>query len=147
MKEGVTNTLTMHVADDLDGAKQDGELRKPVLTIWFTDLCADDEIEIRFNDEVLSIEEAEVVDEGAAIIAASFRRDIHDMPGYNAYWYQFKLDPDILRRGDNTLEITTPREAKTAGFRRSVNIAEVRVRYKEFDRPEGLDPERLPIRW
>jgi hypothetical protein len=47
----------------------------------------------------------------------------------------------------NTLEITAKRQVKTAGFRQSVNIVEIHVRYKEFVRPEGLDPERLPIRW
>ncbi len=146
LREGVIHTITVRVADDLDAARADGELRKSVLTIWFSDLCADDEVEVRFNGTTLPLSEAEVIDEGAATIASK-RISVDDRWGYNAYWYRFTLEDRLLRQGENTLQVETKRREETAGFARTVNIVEVHVRYREFERAIGIHPQRLPIRW
>lgn len=145
LEQGVTHTITVRVADDLEAAAAEGELRSPILTIWFSDLCADDEIELSLNGVQLSLAGAEVIDEGAATIA-SRRVSVDDRLGFNAYWYQFTLENGLLRQGDNFLRIRTKRRERTAGFARTVNIVEVYVRYKEFERPVALNPKRLPIR-
>ena len=61
--EGETHAVNIHVADDLDSAKKDSEMRKPVLTLRFSFFCIEDNVEARFNDRVLPWEEAEMNDE------------------------------------------------------------------------------------
>ena len=47
-------------------------------------------------------------------------------------------------QGDNGLEIEIVRKEKTAGFARTLTGVEVHMRYTEFDRPESLDPLKIP---
>ena len=61
----------------------------------------------------------------------------------SAHFYAFLLELDDIKQGYNVLEIETKSQEKTAGFTRSVNGVEVRVRYKEFERPVGLGVERV----
>ena len=57
--------------------------------------------------------------------------------GMSAHFFSYTLELDDLVQGYNILELETKRQEKTAGFTRSVNGVEVRVRYKEFERPAG----------
>ena len=47
-------------------------------------------------------------------------------------------------QGDNTLEIEIVRKQKTAGFARTLTGVEVHMRYVEPDRPDSLDPIKIP---
>ena len=143
LEEGKTASISIQVADDIDSAKEDGEMRKPVLTIRFSFFCIEDDVEIRFNGKVLPWEEAEITDERALRIVVKPLREIDAPLGMSAHWFRFWLDPDLLVRGENTLEVEPKRFAKTAGFARSVNGVEIQTRYKDFARPEGLDVDRV----
>ena len=46
---GETVALDIWVADDVESARADGEMRKAMLTIRFAFFCIEDEIEMRFN--------------------------------------------------------------------------------------------------
>ena len=142
---GETVTLRVLVADELEGAKADGELRGPILNIRFSFFCVEDEIEIRFNGRVLPIDEAEVTDERALRIVTDVMAgmEVQAPFGMSAHFFSYTLELDDLVQGYNTLEVETKRQEKTAGFTRSVNGVEIRVRYKEFERPAGLDVERV----
>ena len=126
LEEGETAVFTVIVADDFETAKRDGEMREPILTISFQFFCVEDEVEIRFNDTPLPIADAEVAE-----------------PRRGAYWFRYKLDVDVLKQGENTLEIETQRFTETAGFSRTVSGVEIQTRYKDFARPEGLDPRTI----
>lgn len=143
--EGETVALTILVADELERAKAEGELRKPILTIRFSFFCVEDDIEIRFNGRVLQIERAEVNDERALRIATVMAggMDVQAPFAMSAHFFTFVLELDDLVQGRNVLEVETRHQEKTAGFTRSVNGVEIRVRYKEFERPIGLDVERV----
>lgn len=143
--EGETVALGILVADDLESARADGELRSPILTIRFSFFCTEDEIEIRFNGRVLPLEQAEVTDERALSMATVMAggMEVQAPFGMSAHFFQYVLDPNDLRQGCNSLEIETKRQEPTAGFTRSVNGVEIRVRYKEFERPVGIDVERV----
>ena len=131
---------------DLDGARADGEMRKPVLTIRFSFFCIEDEVEIRFNGRVLPIEEAEITDERALSMPARPVNPIEAPLGFSAHWFRYKLDIDLLKRGENTLEVEVKKLAKTAGFKRNVNGVEIQTRYKDFERPQGLEVDRVAPR-
>ena len=143
--EGETVTLNILVADDLESAKAEGELRKPVLNIRFSFFCVEDDIEIRFNERVLPMEKAEVTDERALRMATVMAggMDVQAPFAMSAHFFSFVLELDDVKQGYNVLEIETKSQEKTAGFTRSVNGVEVRIRYKEFERPVGLSVNRV----
>ena len=126
LEEGKTATINITVADDLEGARHDGEMRPPVLTISFRFFCVEDDVTIRFNGTELPIADAE----------------LHEVMR-GTYWFRYTLDVDLLERGDNTLEITIIRATKTAAFARTLTGVEIHTRYRDFERPEGLDPVRI----
>ena len=61
----------------------------------------------------------------------------------SAHWFRWKLDTDLLREGKNVVEVEAKRMDKPAGFTRSLNGVEIRTRYKDFARPQGLEVVRL----
>ncbi len=143
--DGETATIKLLVADELESAKADGELHKPILNIRFSFFCVEDEIEIRFNGRALPLAEAEVTDERALVIATKMAggMDVQAPFGMSAHFFKYILELDDIVQGHNTLEVETKRQEKTAGFTRSVNGVEIQVRYKEFERPLGLSVERV----
>jgi hypothetical protein len=145
LTEGKTETLNIWVADDIESAKQDGEMRKPILMIRFSFFCIEDEIEIRFNGRILPWEDAEITDERALTMQVKLAASMHIQAplGMSAHWFRYKLELDDLKRGNNTLEIETKKFDKLAGFTRSVSGVEIQTRYKDFVRPEGLELERI----
>ena len=145
LEEGETASVNIVVSDDLDSARKDGEMRKPELTIRFNSFCTADEIEIRFNGRVLSLDDAEITDERAlSIITKPGKTTPIEAPmGMSAHWFRFMLDIDLLVRGENTLEVEIKRMFETARFERSINGVEIRTRYKDFERPRGLEVSRV----
>ena len=145
LEEGQTLSLSIHVADDLDSARSDGEVRPPVLTIRFSFFCIEDDIEIRFNNRVLPREVAEITDERALSIQVELpgSMQLQAPAGMSAHWFRYRLQPDDLKRGANELEIEVRKCDPKAGFTRSVNGVEIQTRYRDFVRPEGLTLERI----
>ena len=130
LKEGETAAVNIWVADDLESAKNDSELRKPILTLRFSFFCIEDDIEFRFNGMALPWEEAEITDERALTIPVRLAGSMHlQAPlGMSAHWFRYKLELDNIKRGENTIEITAKHFTKTAGFARSLNGVEIQTR-------------------
>lgn len=142
---GETVALDIWVADDVESARRDGEMRPAILTLRFAFFCIEDEIEMRFNGRVLSRAEAEVSDERALTIPLQLAGGmaVQAPLGFSAHWFRFRLAPEEIRRGVNRVEIEVKRLEARAGFVRSINGAEILLRYKDFVRPEGLVLERI----
>lgn len=143
--EGETVALNVWVADDVESARRDGEMRPAILTLRFSFFCIEDEIEMRFNGRVLSRAEAEISDERALTIPVQLAGGmaVQAPLGFSAHWFRFRLAPEEVRRGANRVEIEVKKLEARAGFVRSINGAEILVRYKDFVRPEGLVLERI----
>jgi hypothetical protein len=143
--ESETITLNIPIADEIDSARSEGELRKPELTVRFSFFCIEDDIELRFNGRVLPWEDAEINDERALRIKVDLAGGMSAQAplGMSAHWFRYRLELDDLKRGANTLEIECKEFAKKAGFIRSLNGMEVQTRYKDFVRPEGLEVDRV----
>ena len=143
--EGETVALEVWVADDVESARSDGEMRPAILTLRFAFFCIEDEIEMRFNGRVLSRAEAEISDERALTIPVQLAGGmaVQAPLGFSAHWFRFRLAPEEVRRGANRVEIEVKKLEARAGFVRSINGAEILVRYKDFVRPEGLVLERI----
>ena len=146
--EGETVSVPVVVSDDLDSARKVSEMRKPILTLRFSQFCVEDEIEIRFNGNVLPFELADMTDELAVTMPVSPRGSLFEGSlGLSAHWFRFRLEVDLLREGKNVVEVETRRMDKLAGFTRSLNGVEIQTRYKNFVRPESLEVERIAPRW
>ena len=139
LKEGEWARLTLQVADDLKGAEKDGELRRPRLTLRLQNFPVEDEIRIRFNGRLLPLEHFEVTDERALRIPVRLRRPIEAPSGFAAHWLRTKLDPELLKQGENTVEILARRLTPTASWTRFVSGVEIQTRYRSFARPEGIE--------
>lgn len=143
--EGETVAFAVWVADDVERARRDGEMRHAILTLRFAFFCIEDEIEMRFNGRVLSREEGEISDERALTIPLSLAGSmaVQAPLGFSAHWFRFRLEPETIKRGANRVEVVVVKLDPRAGFARSINGAEILVRYKDFVRPEGLERERI----
>lgn len=141
LTEGETTTVSVHVADDIAAAGAERESRRPVLCLRFTYFCIEDNIDFRINGKSLAREDAEITDERAMHmprIPGWHRGEIKAPPGASVHWFRWKLDPSVVLQGENVIEIECREFEKRAGFTRSLNGVEMWVRYKEFERPEGL---------
>ena len=145
--EGETISVPVVVSDDLDSAREDGEMRPPVLTLRFAYFCVEDDVEFRFNGHDLDRDGAEITDERALWLPLSPRGSPFEgsHSGMSVHWFRWQLDVDSLREGRNIVEVEVKRLDKSAGFTRSLNGVEVRTRYRDFARPEGLEVERLAL--
>lgn len=144
--EGETSKVNLWIADDIESAKADGEMRKPVLTIRFSFFCIEDEYQIRFNGQALPLSEAEITDERGLEMRVKLRggMDLQAPEGMSAHWFRFKLPIELVKRGDNLVEVEMKKFEPRAGFTRSINGVEVLMRYKDMQRPEGFDVDRVP---
>jgi hypothetical protein len=80
-----------------------------------------------------------MTDERALRIPVRLRRPIEAPSGFAAHWLRTKLEQDLLRKGENSVEIFTRRQTPTASWNRYVNGVEIRTRYRSFVRPEGIE--------
>ncbi len=143
LEEGETASVDILVADDVGRAKQDGEMREPILTVRFSNFCIEDHFEIRFNGQMLPVEEAEITDERAMRILATFPGPVEAPMSMAAHWFRYKLPINLVRQGQNNLEVTILKKSQVAGFARAINGVEVQTRYKDFERPQGLEVDRV----
>ena len=145
LEEGKTERLGIWVADDVDGARADGEMRKPILTLRFSFFCIDDDVEFRFNGRVLAWEDAEITDERGLTMATKLAggMNIQAPLSMSAHWFRFRLERDEVRRGENTVEVECHTKDGRAGFTRSLNGVEILMRYRDMERPEGLGIDRV----
>ena len=139
LKEGEWAGLTLQVADDLGETSKDGELRRPRLTLRLQNFPVEDEIRIRLNGRLLPGEGFEVTDERALRIPVRLRRPIEAPSGFAAHWLRTKLAPGLLKQGKNRIEILARRLTPTANWTRFVSGVEIRTRYRNFARPEGIE--------
>jgi hypothetical protein len=144
LAEGQCLRFPIWIADDVDGARKDKEMRKPILTLRFSFFCIEDDVEFRFNGRVLPWEDAEITDERALVMAIVLAgKNIQAPLGMSAHWFRYKLELDDVVQGENVIEVECRRHDKRAGFIRSLNGLEVLMRYRDMERPEGLGMQRL----
>lgn len=145
LAEGTSVAATIHVADDVDAARADGELRSPELILRFHQFCIEDEWEIRFNGRVLDPAQAEVTDERALFFPVRLYagQEVQAPPAGSFHWFRFRLEPEAVQRGANRVEVVLRRLEPRAAFARALNGVELRLRYRDMQRPLGIDVDRV----
>ena len=69
--------------------------------------------------------------------------DLQAPLGMSAHWFRFSLPIHLVKRGDNLVEVEMFKFEPRAAFKRSINGVEVLMRYKDMQRPERFDVERV----
>jgi hypothetical protein len=135
LQEGVPACVPVFIGDALGEARNDGELESVKLRVRIVQTNPEDRLEFRFNGLTLSLEDAKVstyyggiVDWAAARIGVPHRIDTY-------YWYDFNLPLDLVREGDNKLEVTMGSLLKAMTADRIMQHVEVRVDYVEPEVP------------
>jgi hypothetical protein len=127
LEEGMKESVPIIIGDDVESAIADSETRDAILTLTFQQFCVEDDVVVGFNGVSLPIA----------------RKNIYE-PRRGQYWLRWNLDIETIVQGENTLDIEIVKKEKTAGFARTLSGVEVHMRYREFDRPEALDPVTIP---
>ena len=149
LREGEPVRATIHVADDIDAARADGEMRPAELTLRFHFFCIDDEYEMRFNGQLLDLADAEVTDERALFFPVRLYagQEVQAPEAGAFHWFRFRLPAAAVRHGANEVEVTVTRRDPRADFARALNGVELQLRYRDMQRPYGIgrahiDPKR-----
>jgi hypothetical protein len=147
LEEGQTAHRGIWVADDVDGARADGEMRKPILTLCFSFCCIEDEVVYCFNRRVLPWEEVKITDEPGSDHghAAAGSMNIQAPLGMSAHWFRYKLSLDEVKCGENLLEVECCKKGGRAGFARGLNGVEILMRYRDMERADGLGIDRIVL--
>ena len=93
----------------------------------------------------LPLDQAEITDERGLEMRTILRggMDLQAPLGMSAHWFRFSLPIHLVKRGDNLVEVEMFKFEPRAGFMRSINGVEVLMRYKDMERPQGFDVERV----
>ena len=94
---------------------------------------------------MLPIEEFEITDERGLEMRLRLAgsMSVQAPLGMSAHWFRCKLPIDLVRQGDNLIEVAMGKLDPKAGCTRSINGAEVLMRYRDMERPEGFDVDRI----
>ena len=131
MTEGLTACIPVFVGDDLDSARQDGELKSVELGVRIVQTGPDDRFTFRFNGEELSEDNAETVTYyGGTVSYAAFRAGLPARID-TYYWYHFDLPIDLVRHGQNTFELTMDSRFAPRMEERLLHQIELVVNYVE----------------
>ena len=135
LKEGVPARVAFMVGDIVNEAREDGELAGVILGVRVVQCCPEDTLSFRFNERVVSPSEVRhfyggLVSYSAARGGLPARIDTH-------YWFTFDLPLDLVREGQNEVEVTLERIFLPLETDRLVHQVELRLEYKAPLQPTG----------
>ena len=131
LEEGKPVRVPVFVGDALDSARSDGELDRVTLGVRIIQHCPQDILTFRFNGRGLPIEEASVTTYSGGIVAYGVARGgLSERIGTH-HWFHFDLPHDLVREGDNELEVTMERHFKALTAERVLLQVELRFAYRE----------------
>ena len=139
LEEGTPARAEVHVGDALNAAREDRVLERVTLGVRIMQRCAEDSITFRFNGRDLPVDAARIRSyySGMAVHAAHRwglpqRIWTHD-------WFDFDLPPELIREGENDLEVTLDRRFPGLSAERVLHQVELRIDYTEPPVPtQGL---------
>ena len=135
LEEGVPARVPFLVGDRLDAARNDSELYGARLGVRVVQCCPEDRLSFRFNGEEVSPSQTThfyggLVSYTAARGGLPERIDTH-------YWFAFDLPLDLVREGQNEVELVLERRFAPLATVRVLHQVELRLEYREPSRPTG----------
>ncbi len=135
LEEGVPARVPFLVGDRLDEARNDDELEGATLGVRIGHCCPEDEISFRFNGETVTPYETNHVYSGTVSYTA-VRSGLPERL-MTHFWFTFKLPMDLVREGQNEVEVVLERRFTGMGGVRVLHQVELIVDYDEPRVPVG----------
>lgn len=132
LDEGVTASVPVRVHDDFNSARSDGELERVTLGIRLVQPHPNDEIAYAINGCELSQAEAKVTHFYGGLVSYMPVKMGMEQRINTHYWYEFDVPRDVIRNGDNLVEVSM--ERRWGGFTadRVLQSVEIWVRYDDL---------------
>ena len=131
LEEGVAARVPVFIGDALESARADGELERVILGVRIVQACPGDRFSVRLNGSELPLDRAKTSTYYGGTVAyfpvksgMPNRIDTH-------YWYELDVPLDLLREGENEVEVTMERHFRALLADRVLQSVEVHVDYKE----------------
>ena len=137
LEEGKPVTVPVHVGEDLDSARIDGELEGVTLAVRIVQTGPHDIISFRFNGEQLSSDQAKVTSYYGGLVSYSASRGGLPARIDTHYWFEFGLPPGLTRQGENELLVTMDCLLSARVEQRILHSVELRTAYREPPFPVG----------
>jgi len=131
LEEGAPARVPVMVGDALESARADGELERVTLGVRIVQACPEDSFSIRLNGSELPFGDAKVSTfYGGTVAYFPVKVGMPDRINTH-YWFEFDVHIDLLREGENGVEVTMERHFKALTADRVLQSVEVRVAYIE----------------
>ena len=131
LEDGVPAVVPLTVGDDLDAARSDGELKCVTLRVRIVQTGMEDELDFRFNDKPLTIEERNVSTIYGGIVEYLMWSTGRDARIGTHYWFEFDLPIDLVRQGMNEIAVTMERRLAERVEDRVLHQVELLIEYAE----------------
>ncbi len=132
LDQGVTAIVNVRLSEDFDSAMEDDELESVTLGVRVIQPHPNDSITYTINGYQLSTDEAKITHFYGGLV--SYMPVKVGMPQRinTHYWIEFTLPHEIIRRGDNVVEVSM--EHRWDGFTadRVLQSVDIRVQYKDL---------------
>ena len=135
LEEGVPVQVPFLVGDDLDAARDDGELKAARLGVRILRTCPEDLYMFRFNDAVIG--PAEITHIYGGVVSYTAHRSGLPERIDTHYWFDFDLPIELVKEGQNELEVVLEQRHAPLGKDRELQQVELIVEYREPHLPVG----------
>jgi hypothetical protein len=130
LEEGKTVTAPIFVGDALDSARADSELEQLTLLVRIVQTGMEDKISFSLNGRDLSIDAAKVrTFYGGTVSYSAARTGLPDRINTH-YWFEWDLALDLVREGENRLDVRLDYRLKERVEDRVLQSIELRIGYK-----------------
>ena len=140
LDQGTTASVSVLVNDDFDSAIEDDELESVTLGVRLVQPHPNDTITYKINGHELSTDEAKVTHFYGGLVPYMPVKVGMPQRINTHYWFEFDVPPDVIRRGENVVEVTMERRWERFLADRVLQSVEIWVRYKEPADP-GCRPD------
>ncbi len=135
LEEDVPVRVPFLVGDDLEAARNDDELKAVRLGVRILRCCPEDLFMFRFNGAVVSPAEINHI-YGGVVAYTAHRSGLPERIDTH-YWFDFVLPCELVREGENELEVVLEQRHAPLGKDRELQQVELIVEYREPVQPIG----------
>ena len=135
MEEGTTTTVPFMVGDRLEEARQDDELDRVKLGVRVVQYCPEDGLAFRFNNAEVS--PTRITHFYGGLVSYTAARGGLPERINTHYWFHFDLPLDLVKEGQNQLEVTLEKRFAPLDEERVLHQVELTIEYKEPFQPVG----------
>ena len=131
LEKDKTVRVCITVSDDFNSAIADGELKSVTLGLRFVLHIPLDQYAVKFNGRTLSMDDAEVSTFYGGIVPYMHTKMGLDVRINTHHWFYLDIPHDLVRKGENVIEVTMTKRYDQYIDNRVLMSAEIWTRYVE----------------